>query len=186
MKRKPVDLSWLLVLTVMALYLLTPLGFHVQVWVNRLLSPNPKIITGSIAENTGISGWRLRELNGGVLEGDSLEGQVVVINFWASWCPPCVAEMPSLEKLHQEFGERARFLFVARDQKDKVMAYLQKNNYDFPVYFEINEAPARLNNTSLPTTYILDKAGRILVTHTGAANWYSDDTRNLLDSLLIN
>ena len=170
----------------MALYIFTPIGFHVKVWVNRILSQNPKPVASRVLENPDITGWKLKELNGNMVGGSELEGQVVLINFWASWCPPCVAEMPSLEKLHQEFGDRARFLFVARDQKNKVVAYLEKNNYHFPVYFEAGLTPTGLYNTGLPTTYILDRKGKIVVAHTGAADWYSDDTRKLLDSLLIN
>ena len=186
MKRKRVNLVWLFALGVMALYLFTPLGFHVQVYVNRLLSHNPKPVASRILEAPDLDGWSLKEMNGLTFRGEELRGKVVLINFWASWCPPCVAEMPSLDKLHQEFGDRVRFLFVARDQKDRVVSYLEKNNYEFPVYFEKGLTPKGLYNNSLPTTYILDKSGRIVLGHVGAADWYSEDTRKLLDSLLIN
>ena len=186
MKRKRINLPWLLTLVVMALILFTPLGFHLKVWVNRLLSPDPKIIASSTFERPKIEDWKLHDLRGNSFHAENLKGQVVLINFWASWCPPCVAEMPSLEKLHMEFGDRASFLFVARDQKDKVISYLEKNNYNFPVYFESTLPPVELNNNALPTSYILDKTGKIVVAHTGAANWYAEDTRKLLDSLLMN
>ncbi|MCE2611529.1 TlpA family protein disulfide reductase [Flavobacteriaceae bacterium D16] len=186
MKRKRVNLVWLFALGVMALYLFTPLGFHVQVYVNRLLSHNPKPVASRILEAPDLDGWSLKGMNGLTFRGEELRGKVVLINFWASWCPPCVAEMPSLDKLHQEFGDQVRFLFVARDQKDRVVSYLEKNNYDFPVYFEKGLTPKGLYNNSLPTTYILDKSGRIVLGHVGAADWYSEDTRKLLDSLLIN
>lgn len=186
MKRKRVNLSWLLLLVVMALYLFTPLGFHIQVWVNRILSQNPKPVASRTLEKPEIGGWKLKGLNGDVIRVNELQGQVLLINFWASWCPPCVAEMPSLDKLYEEYGNNARFLFVARDQKDKVIAYMEKNNYHFPVYFETGLTPVGLYNTGLPTTFILDKDGKIVVAHTGAADWYAEDTRDLLDSLLIN
>lgn len=186
MKRKRVNPAWLLVLAVMALYLFTPVGFHIQVWVNRILSQNPKPVASRTLDSPDLHGWKLKEMNGETILGDELIGQVVLINFWASWCPPCVAEMPSLDKLHEEYGERARFLFVARDQQDRVVSYMEKNSYDFPVYFEKGLTPKGLYNNSLPTTYILDKSGRIVVGHVGAADWYSDNARNLLDSLIIN
>ncbi|MCX2720135.1 TlpA family protein disulfide reductase [Lentiprolixibacter aurantiacus] len=186
MKRKRLNLGWLLTLVVMALVLFTPLGFHMQVWVNRILSHNPEPVATRTLEIPELNGWRLKGLKGDIIHGDELQGQVVLINFWASWCPPCVAEMPSLDKLHEEFGDRVRFLFIARDQKDKVVGYLEKNNFRFPVYFESGLTPTGIYATGLPTTFVLDRAGRIVVAHTGAANWYAEDTRKLLDSLLTN
>lgn len=186
MKRKKVNLFWLFSLALMALLLFTPLGFHVKVWVNRILSHNPEPVSSRILETPELSGWKLDKLNSGIIWGEDLMGQVVLINFWASWCPPCIAEMPSLDKLHKEFGDRMQFLFVARDQKEKVVNYLEKNKYTFPVYFERGLTPKGLYEVGLPTTFVLDRDGRIVIAHTGAANWYTEDTRNLLDSLLIN
>lgn len=186
MKRKRINLPWLIVLVVMALYLFTPMGFHVQVWVNRILSQKPKQVDSRQHAKPRIADWKLTELNGETFQANELQGEVLLINFWASWCAPCVAEMPSLDRLYKDFGDRVQFLFVAKDQKDNVISYLQKNNYDFPVYFESELTQVGLYKNELPTTFILDQAGNIVVAQTGAANWYAEDTRKLLDSLLMN
>lgn len=186
MKRKFIKLLWFFTLVFLGLYFFTPLGFHANVWVNRILSRNPEPVANRVLDKPDISGWKLRDLEGNTFYADQLEGKVALLNFWASWCPPCVAEMPSLDKLYQEYGNRVQFLFIARDQQDKVTAFLEKKGYDFPVYFESGLTPRALYYGGLPTTYIIDKSGQIAVAHSGAADWYSKDTRNLLDSLLTN
>ena len=186
MKRKPVNLLWLFTLVFLGLYFFTPLGFHVNVRINRLLSRNPIPVASRVLDTPDMNGWKLRDLEGNIFYADQLKGEVAVLNFWASWCPPCVAEMPSLDALYKEYGDRVRFLFIARDQHAKVASFLERKGYDFPVYFESGLTPKGLYNTSIPTTFILDTSGRITVAHVGAADWYSEDTRKLLDSLLIN
>jgi len=109
---------------------------------------------------------------------------VVVVNFWATWCPPCVAELPSLVKLYADYGDNVRFVLVNNEQPQKVSEFLKKKNYSVPVYFEKSRTPEVLRSKSIPATYILNKSGKIVVDEKGAANWDSESTRNLLDQLL--
>src|SRR5690606_33459697 len=101
------------------------------------------------------------------------------------WCPPCVAEFPSFVKLHQDYGDKLVFAFVAHDDPDRVMAFLKKKGYDLPVYYSVTETPVQLAGKSIPATYILSKSGEIAVDEKGAANWNSRGTRELLDALLL-
>ena len=102
----------------------------------------------------------------------------------ATWCPPCVAEMPSFLKLYEDYGDKVDFFFVANDKKDKVTAFLQKKGYEFPVYFEKSRGPELLSSNSIPATFILNKSGEIVVDERGVADWNSDSTRALLDTLI--
>lgn len=128
--------------------------------------------------------WNLKERNGGSVNLKDFEGQVVFVNIWATWCPPCVAEMPSLQSLFDSYGDKVVFLFVANDDSSKVENFLKKKNYDLPVYYQLAPGPKEMRSNSLPTTYILDKNGKIIVDKTGAADWNSSKVRNLLDKLL--
>jgi thiol-disulfide isomerase/thioredoxin len=174
----------LMALGFLALLLFTPLGFHFKVYANRLLSHNPTPVPERERQLLEAYDWSLRTLDGKGYNFEENRGQVCLINFWASWCPPCIAEMPALQKLYNDYRDKVSFLFVARDQKDNVEAFLQKEGYDLPVYYESGLVPKQLYYGGIPTTFIIDRDGRIVVSKVGAAEWNSKDTRQLLDSLI--
>lgn len=122
-------------------------------------------------------------------EGDAhklsqYKGKWVLVNFWATWCPPCIAEMPAFEKLYQDYKNDVVFLFVANDDPKKVKKFITDKNYSHPVYYQLTEAPKEMLSNSLPTTYIINKQGDIVVDKTGAADWNSGKVRDMLDVLI--
>ena len=92
--------------------------------------------------------------------------------------------MPYLQSLYEDYQNEVAFYFVARDQEEKIDAFMERHGYSFPVYFELVKAPARLESNSLPTTYIIDRSGSKIVDHTGAARWNSASTRQMIDLLI--
>ena len=128
--------------------------------------------------------WKLQDYSGNNVDFETFKNKVVIINFWATWCPPCVAEMPSLQALYNVYGDRVSFLFVANDEKDKVEKFMNRKNYDFPVYYQVSRPAIQLQSSSLPTTFILNRSGEIYVHEVGAIDWNSAKVRNLLDKLL--
>lgn len=128
--------------------------------------------------------WQLMSLQKKVVNFNSFKNKVVVVNFWATWCPPCIAEMPSFEKLYLEYKKDVVFLFVANDDKDKVENFMEKNKYQIPIYFMTSENPSELESNSLPTTYIINKSGEIIVEKVGAADWNSNNIHEILNEAL--
>ncbi|MEM7187807.1 MAG: TlpA disulfide reductase family protein, partial [Bacteroidota bacterium] len=106
------------------------------------------------------------------------------INFWATWCPPCVAEMPSLQNLYDEYGDRVDFYFVSMESEEKINKFMEKKGYNFPVYIPKQQIPQTIRGNSLPTTYVISKKGGIVVDKVGAADWDSRATKELLNGLL--
>ena len=114
----------------------------------------------------------------------SLKGKVVFINYWATWCPPCRAEMPSLQKLYNDYSDRIEFVFATTDAKKDVDRYFTANEFNLPTYNIVSSIPQQINTTSLPATFILDKEGKIFLEEFGAADWNGSNIRKMLDDLL--
>jgi thiol-disulfide isomerase/thioredoxin len=104
------------------------------------------------------------------------KGKVIVLNFWATWCPPCIAEMPSIDKLAAQFKGNTKLLIVPIDVDGdfaKSIAFMKHKGYSLPVYNIQSDVPRGLVGDAIPTTVIIDKTGRVAARHDGAAD-YSD------------
>lgn len=108
----------------------------------------------------------------------------VLVNFWATWCPPCIAEMPSLQTLQDEYGDRVHFLFISNENQSTTLLFLQEKSWNFQSYRPLEPAPELLMSNSLPTTFIIDRDGVIVVKETGNKKWNSEAVRKLLDEIL--
>lgn len=116
-----------------------------------------------------------------------LKGKVVFINFWASWCPPCRAEMPSLELLYKKLqnDDRFVFLFINEDEdKSKAIKYLEKNHFTIPLYNRSGDVPNEIFSGTLPTTIVIDKDGKVVLKHEGIAGYNTDAFIRQLKDLL--
>ncbi|MGZ3755991.1 MAG: TlpA family protein disulfide reductase [Mucilaginibacter sp.] len=116
----------------------------------------------------------------------SLKGKVVFINFWATWCPPCVAEMPTINKLSEKIkgNKNIQFMMVDVDHDfSKSGPFMQQHQFNLPLYQAVNAIPDEMLGASIPATVIIDKNGRIVFQHAGAANYSGDDMVNYLTSL---
>ena len=128
--------------------------------------------------------WILRSSEGKDLNMESLKGKVILINYWATWCPPCIAEMPSLQNLYSDYNNEVIFLFVADDDPEKVTNFMNDKGFNFPVYFQVSPPPKELKSKSLPTTYLINPEGKIVVKKIGAADWNSAKVRGILSGLI--
>ncbi|REE25127.1 thiol-disulfide isomerase/thioredoxin [Winogradskyella pacifica] len=128
--------------------------------------------------------WNLVSDTGNRLDFNAAKGKVVFVNFWATWCPPCIAEMPSLQELYDDYGDKVIFLFVTNEDFETVEKFKVKKSFNFEVFTPLSEVPEELRAHSIPRTFILNKASEIVVDETGAVNWNSTKVRKQLDELL--
>ena len=112
-------------------------------------------------------------------------GRVTLVNFWATWCPPCVAEMSEIEELYKKYGHRVAFMLVTSEKPEVVNAFMEKNQYQMPVFYLAGiQAPEALSFKGYPTTFIISRDGHVVSKKTGAANWNSKATQKIFEELL--
>lgn len=173
-------------LILIATLLFTPAGTYVKVLINKakvaVVSPKPNENAGRVSITN--YQWRLGGLDDGLYNFDGAKGKVALINFWATWCPPCIAEMPSLQELYNSYSGKVEFYFVTNDKPETVKAFMKKKGYTFPVFFNASEPPVELYSKSIPATYVIGKTGEIVIKELGAANWNSESVHKTLDKLL--
>ena len=133
----------------------------------------------------GAFGWAIRPMGGEEIRLERFRGELLFINLWASWCRPCVAELRSIERLWESLGdvEGVRFVMVSPEGERGVREFLRRNPYDLPFYTEAQRMPPAFGLRALPTTFIVDRQGRLVLVHRGAANWDTDRVRDLLTGL---
>lgn len=171
---------------IIALFLIPQTRTPIQVAFHKALSwiLKPSVIENDKRLTLSNYNWELIDINGNDYHLESAKNEVLVINFWATWCPPCIAEMESLNELHNLYKNEVVFLFISNEQSEIISKYLNKNNYNFNVYYPKTKFPLDLNIQSIPRTFIINKNGDIVIDKTGAANWSSANIKKLIDTLL--
>lgn len=165
--------------------LFTPLGPKVKGYASRMWYKNAVAQKADKQVSEEVYSWQLTDIEGNPYSFGEATEQVIFLNFWATWCAPCIKEMPDIQKLYDDYGEKVSFLLVTDEENAKVQAFLQKKKFDLPVYFSKKiDIPEELTFKLIPTTYIIGRSGKIAEAETGAVDWNSDEIRSLLDELL--
>jgi len=112
-------------------------------------------------------------------------GKAVLVNLWASWCPPCLAEMPGLQALYQKTDTaKVAFVLISLDENpNKARALLKRRGYTLPVFFPAAPLPAPFNSPSIPSTIILTPTGQLADRHEGMADYDTPEFRAALEKL---
>jgi thiol-disulfide isomerase/thioredoxin len=114
----------------------------------------------------------LTDLAGTPVTPSQWSGKVLVLNFWATWCAPCIAELPSLQRLLEQTADLdVHFGFITREEAKVVQPFVAKRGIDLPIYLLTGEPPECFKTRGIPATYVLDRRGSIVMRHAGAAAW---------------
>lgn len=119
----------------------------------------------------------------------SLKGKVVFINFWATWCPPCLAELPSINTLYNKLSDNPKIVFIMVDADNllkKSIPFLQDHGYNLPVFQSVTDIPSEMLSGLIPTTVIINKEGLMVFRHQGVADYNSSDLVVYLQKLADN
>ena len=116
--------------------------------------------------------FSLKDLQGNALSLASYKGKVLILNFWATWCPPCVGEMPSIQRLYEKLkDEEVVFVCVSQEDSTKVSRFIKEKGFTFPIYTMKGAPPAVFNTRGIPATFILSSGGKVAFRHVGGARW---------------
>lgn len=123
------------------------------------------------------------DINGQAHKISEYRGSVVLLNFWASWCPPCRAEMPAMERMAAELagGDFVMIPVNVQEPKDLVESFVKEFEIGFPVYLDVNaDAAKEVGVTGLPTSILIDRTGKAVAVVTGAIEWDSPELIELM------
>ncbi|MCB2406995.1 TlpA family protein disulfide reductase [Hymenobacter lucidus] len=149
-----------------------------------LPAPAPVVATTNAAYPHSLP---LLTLEGKSVNLSALKGKVVFVNLWASWCPPCVAEMPGIHALYKKLDPaKVAFVMISLDENPaKARTLLKRRGYTFPVYFPAGPLPAPFDSNSIPSTVILGPDGQVAARHDGMADYDTPEFKAALEKLAI-
>lgn len=126
----------------------------------------------------------LQTVDGRIVNTKDWKDKVVFINIWATWCPPCLAEMPNIATLYQDTQNDVEFVLISVDKdREKARDWIDKKQYPVPVYFLKDNLPDALSYQAIPTTWIIDTKGTVRYQHSGLTNYATSSFKEFLLSL---
>lgn len=115
--------------------------------------------------------WQLTTLDGRSVSFAEFRNKVVFLNVWATWCGPCVAEMPSIQRLHDAVSQDGiALVLVSEEDAADVSEFVSGGGYTFPVYLS-KALPQVFESEGIPATFVVNREGRVVLSHLGAAAW---------------
>jgi len=133
--------------------------------------------------------FTLKDLDGNQVNLRDFRGKVVFLNFWATWCPPCRLEMPTMERLHVELNDQGLVILAVnyREGPEEIQAFLKQHDLTFTALVDEKAEVFELYKAwSLPTTYLINKKGEIVGRVIGYRDWHGEQAKAFFRQLLEN
>ena len=156
---------------------------YFQSWIVIPLIGSPEIMERN--EDSALADYNLvlKDLQGNLVYLNKSKPKPMLINFWATWCSPCIAELPGLVELYNEFGHRVDFYFVSNENKDILQKFLDIKELKIPVFNPASKIPDFYETNAIPTTYLISSEGKVIAKAEGMANWDSDTVKEIIRKL---
>ena len=155
----------------------------IRIFLNEMIAFSPSEIDEEDREKVTDFDWRLRDVNNQTVNFEVSQGQPILVNYWATWCAPCIAEMPDLQLLYNDYKDNVDFYFVTSESKEVVDMFMEKRGFTLPVYYAGSQPPQIMRSSSLPTTFLISSQGEIVMKKIGVAKWNSETVRRTIDKL---
>ncbi len=160
---------------------------QIMAFVNNLkakvIQPTQQDNAGTLTANDYL--WQLYDINGNPHTLAEYKGKVIFINFWATWCGPCLGDMPDIQKFYDIYknNPNVQFLIISNQPSTEITNFIKKTNYTFPI-FQAAGSPTILATNTIPTSYLIDKNGKIIFKKIGVANWSGKKMQKIINELL--
>lgn len=189
-KFKRAIIEWTTILGVFGILYFTGLHTEVIGGLQRVL-----LSTGILRPDTEIDASDFQKasfnmpmitINGDRTSLKEYEGKTIFLNFWATWCPPCIAEMPNIQDLYEDISENESIVFVMLsldEDHEKARSFVERKEFTMPVYFLQGRQPGVYNSTVVPTTYVISPEGNIVLEKRGMAKYNTSGFKDFLLSL---
>jgi len=172
------------IILIIAIILVCLSIYTVTNFVSKSSTDKSTSIQSSDSKKTVAADFKLKDLEGNELSLSSLKGKKVFLNFWATWCPPCKAEMPEIEKLYQETKDSDLVIVAVEigEPLGTVKPFIDTNKYNFKVLLDSDQKVAsQYGISSIPTSFFIDVDGNIISKKLGGMN--IDQMREYIDAL---
>ncbi|MBO9681317.1 MAG: TlpA family protein disulfide reductase [Flavisolibacter sp.] len=128
-----------------------------------------------------VPSFSIKDVNDNIINMQSLKGKKIFVNLWASWCPPCKREMPSIEKLYQSVdSNKVKFLLISfDDQFELAKKYVSSKKLKLPIYYPTENPPALFNVQGIPATFIFNEKGELIKQIEGMENYDTNEYKTL-------
>lgn len=128
--------------------------------------------------------WQFYDLQGNTISLSFLNDKPVFLNFWATWCPPCIGELPGISDLYADYKDKIHFVLVTNEPPEKVNTFAEKHGYEQLPFYIHTSTPADFASESIPATFLISQDGTVVISKKGAARWNSDKMKKIIDDLL--
>jgi len=128
--------------------------------------------------------WAIADMPGKTVNFSDLMDKPVFVNLWATWCPPCRAELPGIQELYEQYKDKVHFLLLSDEPPSKVKAFALEHHYENMPFYRYRYVPEDFSSKSIPSTFIISKEGKVILAKKGAARWDSGKIKKLLDNLI--
>lgn len=180
---KKTVLNIVLILFVLSFFV-TPLGHYGKILLNRIFSFSPPLIEETERKQITDYDWKLKDGDWNFFNFERSKGRVVFINLWASWKLPSEAELASIQELYDKYKDKVDFYIITNENRPPVEAFMEKHDFTFPVTYLIIGEKMPIDASEVPSSYLIDKSGNIVIHKTGIADWSTAEVYALLDELI--
>ncbi|WP_186755070.1 TlpA family protein disulfide reductase [Echinicola salinicaeni] len=156
--------------------------------ISAFVLPQPQNSKQAEPENIkSAPSLKMKDKDGAEIQLKDFTGKVVVLNLWASWCPPCIAEMPSLQKFHDQMDtDEVELIMLSLDRDfDKSIAFMNRKAYNMPYYKPVSPLPSPFAVNAIPATFIINKKGKVIGLHSGMTDFMSETFLNKVQAASV-